>query len=175
MPKASAMPKAHAIRKAPAARKAHAKAVLPARGARARRAKVEIHGPETARFLAGDPVETRSPNAVHPPRAQFVGPRRPLVASAWQRRRVLPTVHSIDTPPPPQEPHMSTPRTARFTAHDSTARRVAAGLALVLTMGIVATLDQVADRQYDEALMAEVSESTPVQLVIVTASRLPQA
>jgi hypothetical protein len=70
---------------------------------------------------------------------------------------------------------MSTTRTAHFTAHDSTARRVAAGLALVLTMGIVATLDKVADRQYDEALTAEASESTPVQLVIVTASRLPRA
>lgn len=60
-------------------------------------------------------------------------------------------------------------------AQESTARRIAAGLALVLTMGVVATLDKVADRQYDEALTAEVSEATPVQLVIVTASRLPQA
>lgn len=70
---------------------------------------------------------------------------------------------------------MSTTRTPAFAAQDSTARRVAAGLALVLTMGVVAALDKVADRQYDEALTAEVSASTPVQLVIVTAQRLPQA
>ena len=68
---------------------------------------------------------------------------------------------------------MSTPA-PRFAA-DSTARRIAAGLSLVLTMGVVAALDKVADRQYDQALTTEASESTPVQLVIVTATRLPQA
>jgi len=69
----------------------------------------------------------------------------------------------------------TTARTPRFISQQTTARRVAAGLALVLTLGLVAALDQVADRQYDNALMAQAAESNAVQVVVITAKRLPRA
>ncbi|HEX5686993.1 MAG TPA: hypothetical protein VFY73_23520 [Ideonella sp.] len=59
----------------------------------------------------------------------------------------------------------------RLVAHQTAARRVAAGLALVLTLGLMAGLDQVADRQYDNALMAQADE-VPTQVVVITAKRL---
>lgn len=69
----------------------------------------------------------------------------------------------------------TTARTPRFISQQTTARRVAAGLALVLTLGLVAGLDQVADHQYDAALMAQAVDTTPVQVVVITAKRLPRA
>lgn len=67
----------------------------------------------------------------------------------------------------------TTAHTPRFISEQSTARRVAAGLALVLTLGLLAGLDQVADRQYDNALFAQAVESG--QVVVVVAKRLPNA
>ena len=66
---------------------------------------------------------------------------------------------------------MTTANTPRFAAHQTAARRVAAGLALVLTLGLMAGLDKVADRQYDDALMAQ-ADDAPTQVVGVTAKRL---
>jgi hypothetical protein len=67
---------------------------------------------------------------------------------------------------------MSTATAPRFVTQQTTARRVAAGLALVLTMGLVAGLDQLADRQYDNALMAQAADAAPVQVVVITGKRL---
>ncbi|HJV71276.1 hypothetical protein [Ideonella sp.] len=69
----------------------------------------------------------------------------------------------------------TTARTPRFISQQATARRVAAGLAIVLTLGLLAGLDQVADRQYDDALMAQAADAAPAQVVVVTAKRLPRA
>jgi hypothetical protein len=66
---------------------------------------------------------------------------------------------------------MTTAYTPRFASHETTVRRAAAGLALVLTLGLMAGLDHVADRQYDEALMAQADEA-PTQVVVITAKRL---
>ncbi|MEK8032122.1 hypothetical protein AACH06_14945 [Ideonella sp. DXS29W] len=65
---------------------------------------------------------------------------------------------------------MSQPSTLRFAAHESTVRRVAAGLALALSLGLMAGLDHVADRQYDEAWLAQ-SDNAPTQVVVITAKR----
>lgn len=59
----------------------------------------------------------------------------------------------------------------RFAAEETTVRRLAAGLALVLTMGLVAAMGQLADRQYDDALMAQ-ADDAPTQVVVVHATRL---
>ena len=61
----------------------------------------------------------------------------------------------------------------RFAAEETAVRRLAAGLALVLTMGLVAAMGQLADRQYDSALMAQADEA-PTQVVVVHATRLPR-
>jgi hypothetical protein len=66
---------------------------------------------------------------------------------------------------------MTTANTPRFAAQETTVRRMAAGLALVLTLGLAAGLDQVADRQYDAALMAQ-ADDAPTQVVVITAKRL---
>lgn len=66
---------------------------------------------------------------------------------------------------------MNTTDTPRFAAHESAARRVAAGLALVLSLGLMAGLDQVADRQYDQAWLAQ-ADDVPTQVVVVSAKRL---
>ncbi|WP_374567307.1 hypothetical protein [Ideonella sp.] len=66
---------------------------------------------------------------------------------------------------------MTTATTPRFAAQQTAARRVAAGLALVLTLGLMAGLDHVADRQYDDALMAQ-ADNAPTQVVVITAKRL---
>ena len=49
----------------------------------------------------------------------------------------------------------------------------AAGFALVLTLGLVAALGQMADRQYDDALMAQADEA-PTQVVVIKSTRLPR-
>jgi hypothetical protein len=67
---------------------------------------------------------------------------------------------------------MTTASTPRFIAEQTSARGIAAGLALVLTMGLVAGLDRVAEFQYDEAMVAQVAESPAAQVVVITAKRL---
>jgi len=67
---------------------------------------------------------------------------------------------------------MTTTSTPRFITEQTSARRIAAGLALVLTMGLVAGLDRVAEFQYDEAMVAQVAETQAPQVVVITAKRL---
>jgi hypothetical protein len=67
---------------------------------------------------------------------------------------------------------MTTASTPRFVAEQSSARRIAAGLALMLTLGVLAGLDRVAEAQYDEAMVAQVSETPADQVVVITAKRL---
>lgn len=61
-----------------------------------------------------------------------------------------------------------------FARHESQVRRVFAGLAVVLTLGVLASIGQLADSGYDEALMAQ-ADSAPTQVVVITAKRLPRA
>jgi hypothetical protein len=70
---------------------------------------------------------------------------------------------------------MSTARTPAFVAQQTAARRVAAGLALVLTLGLLAGLDHVADQQYDSALLAQALDTPATQVVVITAKRLHHA
>jgi hypothetical protein len=67
---------------------------------------------------------------------------------------------------------MSTATTPRFAAEQTFARRIAAGLAVVLTIGLVAGLDRVAEAQYDQAMVAQVAETPADQVVVITAKRL---
>ena len=67
---------------------------------------------------------------------------------------------------------MTATSTPRFAAEQSFARRIAAGLALVLTMGLLAGLDRVAEAQYDNAMIAEVAQTPAEQVVVITAKRL---
>jgi hypothetical protein len=62
----------------------------------------------------------------------------------------------------------------RFAQQESQVRRTAAGIALVMALGLMAALGQVADGQYDEALMAQ-ADDAPTQVVVVTAKRLSGA
>lgn len=61
-----------------------------------------------------------------------------------------------------------------FARYESQVRRVFAGLAVVLTLGVLASIGQLADNGYDEALMAQ-ADSAPTQVVVITAKRLPRA
>lgn len=71
---------------------------------------------------------------------------------------------------------MSTAQTPRFVAQLSNARRVAAGLALVLTLGALAALSQLADHQYDSALMAQAGDpDSATQVVVITGKRTRHA
>jgi len=110
----------------------------------------------------------------HRARLPFVARHRRLVAWAWWQAGWINTVHPIDTPSPHQEPAMTTAATPLFAANETRVRSLAAGLALVLTLGLVASLNQVADRQYDAALMADAANNVPTQLVVITATRLPR-
>jgi hypothetical protein len=67
---------------------------------------------------------------------------------------------------------MTTARIPRFAAEQTFARRIAAGLALVLTMGLLAGLDRVAEAQYDQAMVAQVAQVPADQVVVITAKRL---
>ncbi len=69
----------------------------------------------------------------------------------------------------------TTAQPPRFAAHQTLARRIAAGLALALTLGVLAGLDRVADQQYDAALMAQWAAEPADQVVVITAKRLPHA
>jgi len=66
-----------------------------------------------------------------------------------------------------------TAATPRFAAQETAVRRLAAGFALVLTLGTVAALGQLADRHYDNALMAQ-ADTAPTQVVVVHSTRLPR-
>jgi hypothetical protein len=106
---------------------------------------------------------------------QFNAPFAPLVAHRWSRPGGLPTVRSIDSRPTdhPRSPTMSTTtRRFRFSSQETQVRRTAAGVALVMAMSVLAALGQVADGQYDDALMAHADE-VPTQVVVVSAKRLP--
>lgn len=61
--------------------------------------------------------------------------------------------------------------TLRFAAHETAVRRVAAGLAIVLTLGLLTALDKEADRQYDDAWMSQ-ADDAPTQVVVVTGKRV---
>jgi hypothetical protein len=60
----------------------------------------------------------------------------------------------------------------RFASQGTQVRRGAAGVALVMALIVMAALGQVADVQYDDALMAQADEA-PTQVVVVSAKRLP--
>lgn len=57
--------------------------------------------------------------------------------------------------------------TPRFAAIETRVRTAAAGVALALTLGLLGAVSQVADRQYDEALTAAATDTTPMQFVVV--------
>jgi hypothetical protein len=63
------------------------------------------------------------------------------------------------------------PVPARFASHQSTVRRIAAGLALVVTLGLVLGMGALADQSYDRALIA-MADSAPTHVVVVSAPRL---
>lgn len=60
----------------------------------------------------------------------------------------------------------------RFSSQEGQVRRAAAGVAFVMALSLMAALGQVADGQYDDALMAQADEA-PTQVVVVSAKRLP--
>lgn len=63
--------------------------------------------------------------------------------------------------------------TPRFASRESTVRRIAAGLAMVVTLGIVFGMGALADESYDKVLIAH-ADKVPVQVVVITAQRLPK-
>ena len=65
-----------------------------------------------------------------------------------------------------------TTATTEFTASSTTTRAAVAGLAFSITLGLLGVIGQVADRQYDDALLAQVAV---VQLASQPASAAPQA
>lgn len=69
---------------------------------------------------------------------------------------------------------MTTATAPRFVTQQTTARRIAAGLAVVLTLGLMGALDQIADHEYASALTAQ-ADTAPTHFVLVSAKRLPQA
>ena len=65
------------------------------------------------------------------------------------------------------------PHRFSFSSQDNTGvRHAAAGVALAMALSVMAALGQVADGQYDDALMAQ-ADDAPTQVVVVTARRLP--
>lgn len=62
------------------------------------------------------------------------------------------------------------PVPARFASQQSTVRRIAAGLAMVVTLGIVMGVGAIADQEYDKVLIA-MADSAPTHVVVVSASR----
>jgi hypothetical protein len=71
--------------------------------------------------------------------------------------------------PQHQEPTMNT--TFRFAKQESTIRRVAAALAVVMSLGLIGSIGEMADRHYDNVLMAQ-ADAMPTHVVVVTAKRI---
>jgi hypothetical protein len=71
--------------------------------------------------------------------------------------------------PQHQEPTMNT--TLRFAKQESTIRRVAAALAVVMSLGLIGSIGEMADRNYDHLLMAQ-ADAMPTHVVVVTAKRI---
>lgn len=64
--------------------------------------------------------------------------------------------------------------TAAFNASTTTARAGFLSLAAAITLGLLASVGGLADQRYDDALMAQASQSAPMQVVVVTGQRLPR-
>lgn len=111
-----------------------------------------IHAPDQLIHLPAMPIAPRFPR---------------FVASGWPVLAVLPTVHSIDTALT-QEPAMNTPA---FQVSSIPARASFLAMALVITASLLASVGQVADRQYDAALLAQ-AQASGVQ---IAASAVPAA
>lgn len=62
--------------------------------------------------------------------------------------------------------------TLRFAKQEQAVRRAAAALAVVLGVGVVAAMGEMADRSYDKSLLAQAEASIPVQVVVITGQRL---
>lgn len=65
------------------------------------------------------------------------------------------------------------PIAPRFTSRENAVRRIAAGLAMAVTLGIAMGVAGLADYEYDRMLIAQAGKA-PVQVVVVSAPRLPQ-
>lgn len=63
---------------------------------------------------------------------------------------------------------MNTP--LQFAKQESTVRRVAAALAVVVSLGLIGSIGELAERQYDNALMAQ-ADTTPIHVFVVTAKK----
>jgi hypothetical protein len=74
------------------------------------------------------------------------------------------------TTPEPAMTHLT--NRFRFSSQETQVRRAAAGVALVMAFSVMAALGQVADGQYDDALMAQ-ADDAPTQVVLISAKRLP--
>lgn len=59
----------------------------------------------------------------------------------------------------------------QFAKHETTVRRMAAALAVVVSLGLISSIGEMADRQYDNALMAQ-ADAMPTHVVVVTAKRM---
>jgi len=64
----------------------------------------------------------------------------------------------------------TTTRTA-FAASSTTVRGSFAALALTVTLSLLASVSGIANRQVDDALMAQADRSAPMQVVVVTGQR----
>lgn len=62
------------------------------------------------------------------------------------------------------------PIAPRFSSHETAVRRIAAGLAMVVTLGIAMGVAGLADYEYDRMLIAQ-ADSAPAHVVVVTAAR----
>lgn len=65
------------------------------------------------------------------------------------------------------------PIAPRFSSRESAVRRIAAGLAMAVTLGITMGVAGLADYEYDRMLIAQ-ADLAPVHVVVVSAPRLPQ-
>jgi hypothetical protein len=60
----------------------------------------------------------------------------------------------------------------RFAKQEQAIRRAAAALAVVLGVGVVAAMGEMADRAFDKTMLAQAEASIPVEVVVITAKRL---
>jgi hypothetical protein len=65
------------------------------------------------------------------------------------------------------------PIAPRFSSRENAVRRIAAGLAMVVTVGIAMGVSGLADHEYDRMLIAQ-ADKAPVHVVVVSAPRLPR-